>query len=189
MSVDIYANLIGINTHFNAFLPPADRAAPNLCWRAKQCKIAASSSQASPNDSTLFCVFTVHVVHEKSKDDSHFCNDKTNLTRLYYGSGIIGKREKSNRKIINSLPDPIKGGILVLAHWSVSDDPSLQHLFPITPVFHYHISHRLNGVWAKIWIQRGNQRLISPTLSPFFLSTAPFLLFLNGTKRNNDSQG
>lgn len=95
----------------------------------------------------------------RGKQIRHF--DKTLLWNMNKG-----EMRRKQRKIINFLPDPIKGGILVLAHWSVSDDLSHQHLFPITPLFHYHISHRLNGVWAKIWIQRGNRRLISPPPVP-----------------------
>lgn len=72
-----------------------------------------------------------------------------------------GEIKRKQRGIIILLPDSIKGGILVLAHWSVSDDLSLQHPSPITPLFRYHISYQLNRVWAKIFPQRGNRRLIS----------------------------
>lgn len=126
---------------------PSKRSVPTLC------------THSSLNKKGWFILFW-------GKQIRHF-----NKTLLWNSNK--GEMRRKQRKIIHFLPDPIKGGILVLAHWSVSDDPSLQHLFPITPLFHYHISHRLNGVWAKIWIQRGNRRLISPSCLRF---APPFLL-------------
>lgn len=67
----------------------------------------------------------------------HTFQRQANVTQDIIMKNTVEQKEDKKETERNNnffLPDPIKGGILVLAHWSVSDDPSLQHLSPITPL-------------------------------------------------------